>query len=234
VRARRSFARSVLLPVAAVWLPPASPSCVADFQTETLSHPSPRPSLHSLRRALSSGCSSAADDDADYTVGCADAIRRRGHRSCSRCSASTCARRHMSRFCAAACSSPTVDKDRGDSPHTLATPSPAASVQSQRLRSAAASPGRAGGGWATPARCESENEEARPSSATTLLSIGTPTQCVQPAHSIRLRKEPVRLGWPTLTFAFAVLCFCAAVARRSRRCRVRLNWPVPTSVARRA
>ena len=71
MRARRSFARSVLLPVAAVWLPPASPSCVADFQTETLSHPSPRPSLHSLRRALSSGCSSAADDDADCTVGCA-------------------------------------------------------------------------------------------------------------------------------------------------------------------
>ena len=104
------------------------------------------------------------------------------------------ARRHMSRFCAAACSSPTVDKDRGDSPHTLATPSPAASVQSQRLRSAAASPGRTGGGWTTPARCESENEEAMPSSATTLLSIGTPTQCVQPAHSIRLRKT-VRLGW---------------------------------------
>jgi hypothetical protein len=115
------------------------------------------------------------------------------------------ARRHTSRFCAAACSSPTVDKDRGDSPHTLATSSPAASVQSQRLRSAAASPGRTGGGWTTPARCESENEEAMPSSATTLLSIGTPTQCVQPAHSIRLRKT---VRWAGDANAFAV-CVCS-------------------------
>ena len=210
---------------------PASPSCVADFQTETLSHPSPRPSLHSLRRALSSACSSAADGDAECPVGCADAIRRRGDRRCSRCSASTRAR-SATHVKILRCRLQLADGRQGQGRlaahprHTLA----------RRLRAVTAPPLCCG--FAGPHRWRMDHtgtlrERERGSDAELgdYAPLDWHADAVRPARPQHSATEDCAVGLATLTH---LLFVCAAVARRSRRSRVRLNWPVPTSVARRA
>jgi hypothetical protein len=74
-------------------------------------------------------------------------------------------------------------------------------VPPQCRRAATASPGRAGG--AIQARCE--NEEGKPSS-TVLLSVGTPTQCADPAGRDRAAEELGRVRAGGAGTAAAVGC----------------------------